>query len=39
MTRESFEVWCEYLVCQLKKTGYCKKENPLILLLDGHQSR
>ena len=39
MTRESFEVWCEYLVSQLRKKGYCKKDHPLILLLDGHQSR
>ena len=39
MTRKSFEVWCQYLVNQLKKQGYCVKENGLILTLDGHQSR
>lgn len=40
MTRATFEEWCEYLVKGLAQDhGYCVKDNPLILLLDGHTSR
>ena len=39
MTRNSFEKWCMYLVERKAAEGYCRKDNPLILMLDGHTSR
>ena len=39
MTRKTFESWCRYIVHYFGERGRCKKDDPIILMLDGHTSR
>ncbi len=39
MTRFAFEKWCRYIVHYFCNRGRCRKDDPIILLLDGHTSR